>query len=374
MKKIPLFDLNFGPEEEEAVIRTLRSKWISMGPQTEDFERTFAKMHRSESAIAVANCTAALHLALRVCGVGRGDEVIVPSLTFVATASCVRMAGATPVFADVVSLEDWTISVEDVKKKITAKTKAIIPMHFGGHGADMKAICQLAKEYKLKVIEDACHAPLGVRDGQTLGTYGDFGCYSFYSNKNMATGEGGMLLTDNEEYAAKAKLLRAHGMTATAYDRELGKEFYDVVDWGYNYRIDDIRSAIGLSQLSKLEADLEKRAILAKRYRENLDNSDLVSLPFKDYDGSSSNYVLGVLLERGVRSEVRKNLEERGVGTSMHYPPVHQFDCYKNFSPACLPNTEEIGRRELSLPLYFSMTLDDVDYVCENLTEILEKA
>lgn len=371
MKKIPLFDLNFGAEEEEAVIRTLRSKWISMGPQTEVFEKTFAEMHRSESAIAVANCTAALHLALRVCGVGPGDEVIVPSLTFVATASCVRMVGAIPVFADVVSLDDWTISVEDVKRKITPKTKAIIPMHFGGFGANMSALCDLARESGLKVIEDACHAPLGIRDGQVLGTYGDFGCYSFYSNKNMSTGEGGMLLTQNEEYAAKAKLLRAHGMTATAYDRKQGKEFYDVVDWGYNYRIDDIRAAIGIAQLGKLEADVKKRGELAKRYRENLSGSDLVSLPFENYDGFSSNYVMGVLLEKGVRSEVRKSLGERGIGTSMHYPPVHQFGCYEEFASP-LPVTEDIGAREVSLPLYFAMSEDDVDHVCEQLVDVLK--
>lgn len=370
MKNIPLFDLNFGQEEEDAVIEVLRSKWISMGPKTKEFEDEYARLHHSSHAIAVTNCTAALHLALRVCGIGAGDEVIVPSLTFVATASAVRMTGAVPVFADVVSLDDWTICPDDIERKITPKTKAVIPMHFGGHGADMVKICALAGEHGIRVIEDACHAPLGQRDGRYLGTFGDFAAYSFYSNKNMATGEGGMLLTQNEEFDQRCRLLRAHGMTATAYDREQGKEFYDVVDWGYNYRMDDIRSAIGLAQLAKLEADLEKRLILANRYRQNLASFSEVIVPFANYPGESSNYVMGVLLNRGNRKNIRKALADKGIGTSMHYPPVHQFACYKEFTTD-LPITEEIGRRELSLPLYYSMQIEDVDYVCECLIEIL---
>ena len=371
MKKIPLFDLNFGQEEEDAAIEVLRSKWISMGSKTKEFEERYAALHHSKHAVAVANCTAALHLALRICGVGPGDEVIVPSLTFVATASSVRMQGAIPVFADVVSLDDWTICPIDIERKITDKTKAIIPMHFGGHGADMIKICEIAQKYGLKVIEDACHAPLGIREGKNLGTFGDFASYSFYSNKNMATGEGGMLLTQNDEYDARARLLRAHGMTATAYDREQGKEFYDVVDWGYNYRMDDIRSAIGIAQVKKLEADVAKRKILVDRYRANLATCDQVSMPFADYPGESSNYVMGVLLEKGDRKEIRKRMGERGIGTSMHYPPVHQFACYKEFASP-LPITEDIGKRELSLPLYYNMSVEDVDYVCENLLELLD--
>lgn len=370
MRNIPLFDLNFGQEEEDAVIEVLRSKWISMGSKTKSFEDEFGRLHCSAYAVAVTNCTAALHLALRICGVGPGDEVIVPSLTFVATASSVRMVGATPVFADVVSLDDWTICPDDIGQRITAKTKAIIPMHFGGHGADMRKICALAEKHNLKIIEDACHAPLGTRDGQYLGTFGDFASYSFYSNKNMATGEGGMLLTQNEEYDRLARLLRAHGMTATAYDREQGREFYEVIDWGYNYRMDDIRSAIGLAQVAKLEADIAKRKVLAERYRQNLKGESAVTIPFENYPGESSNYVMGVLLTEGNRIETRKKLAEQGIGTSMHYPPVHQFACYKEFT-ASLPLTEDIGQRELSLPLYYNLKLDDVDYVCEKLISVL---
>ena len=203
--KVPFFDLNYGPEETAAVVAALESRWISMGPRCEELEKQFAAMHGAPHGIALANCTAALHLALRILDVQPGDEVIVPSLTFVATASVVRMQGATPVFADITSLDDWTLSLADVERKLTPRTKAILPMHYGGFGADMPRLCALARDRGLKIVEDACHAPLGFRDGRFLGTYGDFACYSFYSNKNMATGEGGLMLTTNAEYAARGR-------------------------------------------------------------------------------------------------------------------------------------------------------------------------
>jgi dTDP-4-amino-4,6-dideoxygalactose transaminase len=369
---VPFFDLNYGPEETAAAVEVLKSRWISMGPRCEELEKRFAAMHGSPHGIALANCTAALHLALRILDVGPGDEVIVPSLTFVATVSVVRMQGATPVFADITSLDDWTLSLEDVARKITPRTRAVIPMHYGGFGADMPRLCDLASRHNLKVVEDACHAPLGRRNGRFLGTYGDFACYSFYSNKNMATGEGGLMLTNHPDYAARARLLRAHGMTATAFDRERGAEFYDVVDWGYNYRLDDIRAAIGLAQLAKLEADLEHRARLVARYRRNLEGHPAIHIPFRDYPGRSSNYVFGVLTTHPDRRALREALKARGIGTSMHYPPVHQFACYRD--PACrLPLTEEVGRREISLPLFFAMTLEQVDYVCEQLCDCLRR-
>ena len=370
-RTVKLFDLNYGEEEQKAAVETLESKWISLGPKTHEFEEKFAKAHNAKFGIAVANCTAALHLALRILGVDREHEVIVPSLTFVATASSVKMQGATPVFADITSESDWTISVADIESKITPQTKAIIAMHYGGHGADMTAICDLAKNHNLSVVEDACHAPLGIRDGRNLGTFGDFACYSFYSNKNMATGEGGMMLTNNEEFASRARLLRAHGMTSTAYDRQMGKEFYDVVDWGYNYRIDDIRSAIGIVQLGKLENDLRVRKLLVDRYVARLGSSSRIKIPFLDYPGESSNYVFGVTIEGVERPKLRDELKSRGIETSMHYPPVHLFGCYQRHS-CSLPLTEKIGASQVSLPLHSLMSKEDVDYVCDNLLELLD--
>lgn len=370
--QVPFFELNYGPEETAAVVAVLESRWISMGPRCEEFERRFAALHGAAHGVAVANCTAALHLALRIAGVGPGDEVIVPSLTFVATVSVVRMQGATPVFADITSLDDWTISVADVERKLTPRTRAVIPMHYGGFGADMPRLSALAAARGLHLIEDACHAPLGTRDGRPLGAWGDFGCYSFYSNKNMATGEGGMMLTNDPELAARARLLRAHGMTATAIDRERGAEFYDVVDWGYNYRLDDIRAALGLAQLAKLEDDLAHRARLAARYRRHLEGHPGIHLPFRDYPGRASHYVFGILTDHPDRRALRAALKARGVATSVHYPPVHLFACYRD--PAVsLPLTEEVGRREISLPLFRAMTFEQVDHVCEQLCECLRR-
>lgn len=367
---VPFFDLNYGREEEEAALETIRSGWISTGPKCEELEDKWADLHDKEHGVSLSSCTAALHLAMRTLDIGPGDEVIVPSLTFVATASSVRMVGADPVFADVESLDQWTLSPSAVADAITDDTKAIIAMHFGGHGADMPAICSLAEEHDLHVVEDACHGPMGEREGQMLGSFGDISCFSFYTNKNISTAEGGMLLTDDDDVAERVRVLRSHGMTSTAYEREDGQEFYDVKEYGYNYRMDDIRASIGLAQLEKLPEDIAKREKLVDRYRENLGDVEGVHVPFSKYEGRPSNYVFGVLTDHPDRAKLREQLGDRDIGTSMHYPPVHQFECYEPFTTS-LPVTEEIGRREISLPLFYDMTLDQVDYVCENLQECL---
>ncbi len=368
--RIPLFDLNYGEEEEQAVLDTLRSKWISTGPKNQALEEQFAALLGAKSAVAVSSCTSALHLALRLAGVEKGTEVIVPSLTFVATASTVLMQGGTPVFADICSKDDWTIDPADIERKITDRTRAIVPMHYGGFGSDMDRINALAKEHNLIVIEDACHGPLAERGSKKLGTIGDFGCFSFYSNKNITCGEGGMLVTDDVELAQRAKHLRSHGMTSSAFERERGKEFYDVVEFGYNYRMDDIRASLMLAQLPKLRGDISRRKELVAMYRSRLKNTSTLSIPFQNHEGDSAHYVFGVLLESADRKVVMKELKERGVSTSMHYPPVHQFGCFNEYSCE-LPLTEYVGEREISLPLYPAMSEEQVDYVCEQLLEIL---
>ena len=265
MYKIPLFDLNFDEKEEQAVLSVLKSKWISTGPKTAEFEDKFAKMLNVKHAVALANCTVALHLALKLAGVKKDDEVICPSLTFVATVNSIKYVDATPVFADVTSFENLTISVADIEAKITIKTKAIIVMHYGGFACDMDNIMALAKKYNLKVIEDACHAPFSEYKGKKLGTIGDFGCFSFFSNKNISTGEGGMIVTNCTEDFIRLKLLRSHGMTSMSYERAKGHSTeYDVIESGYNYRMDDIRSAIGIVQLDKIDDDLQERAKIVK--------------------------------------------------------------------------------------------------------------
>jgi dTDP-4-amino-4,6-dideoxygalactose transaminase len=245
--KIPLFKLNFGEEEIEAVTETIRSIWISTGPKFDELEKQFVDMFNVKYAVSLSNCTDALHIACILCDIMVGDEVICPSLTFAASVNCIKYVGATPVFSDIVSPEHINIDPVDIEKKITSKTKAIIVVHMAGFPAKMDEIMAIARKYNLKVIEDACHGPLSEYKGKKLGTIGDVGCFSFFSNKNISTGEGGMLITNNEEMAKKARLLRSHGMTTMSFQRASGHATkYDIVELGYNFRMDDIRASIGV--------------------------------------------------------------------------------------------------------------------------------
>lgn len=372
MRKVNLFNLNYNHEEQDAVREVLNSQWIAMGAKAEKFEREFSHFIGAECGVAVNSCTAALHLAVSILGIGPGDEVIVPSLTFAATVNCVLYVGGTPVFADVSSLGDWTISPEDIERRITPKTKAIIVMHYGGFGCDMKAIKDLADKRGLYLVEDASHAPGGVYQGMRLGSIGHMSCFSFYANKNLSTAEGGMLVTSNREYSEKARLFRSHGMTTSAHERNSGSEFYSVAGIGYNYRLDDIRSSLGLVQLRKLPGDIKMRNESAKRYKARLSSIDGVRAPFENYDGLSTYYIYPTLLENGERERVRKELDEMGVQTSIHYPPVHLFRHFKGAAES-LSVTEEIGNRSFSLPIYGNMAAEDVDYVCDCLEKAVSR-
>lgn len=364
--KIPLFDLNFDEKEEQAVLDVIKSKWISTGPKTAEFEDKFAKMLNVKHAVALSNCTVALHLAMKLLDINDGDEVICPSLTFVATCNAIRYVNAVPVFADVVSKEDLTISPEDIERKITSKTKAIIVMHFGGFACDMDRIMEIAKKHNLKVIEDACHGPLSEYNGKKLGSIADIGCFSFFSNKNISTGEGGMLTTNNPEYFERAKLLRSHGMTTMSYERAKGHSTaYDVVDNGYNYRMDDIRSAIGVVQLDKIQNDLNKRAEIRKMYLSKLASNNKIVIPFANRTDFSSNYIFPIVLKDSNfknRDEIRTKLAEVGIQTSVHYPAVHRFSVYEDYASE-LPVTEYIADNLITLPMYSKLTEEDVDYI-----------
>lgn len=374
MYKIPLFDLNFDEKEEQAVLDVLRSKWISTGPKTLEFEEKFAKLLNSDYAVALANCTVALHLALKLVGVDKEDEVICPSLTFVATVNAIKYVDAVPVFADVVSLENLTISPQDIEAKISPKTKAIIVMHYGGFACDMDSIMDIAKRHNLKVIEDACHAPLSEYKGKKLGTIGDVGCFSFFSNKNISTGEGGMLVTNSKEFYDRTKLLRSHGMTSMSYERAKGHSTeYDVVESGYNYRMDDIRSAIGVVQLDKIKRDLEKRAEIRKVYVEGLKKIDGIIIPFQDYQEFSSNYVMPILLKDSTyekRNKIRSQLSELGIQTSVHYPAVHRFSIYKE-NYVDLPITDYVADNLITLPMYSKLTMDEVSFIVSAVSDLI---
>lgn len=374
--KIPLFDLNFDEKEEQAVLDVIKSKWISTGPKTAEFEDKFAKMLNVKHAVALSNCTVALHLAMKLLDINDGDEVICPSLTFVATCNAIRYVNAVPVFAEVVSKEDLTISPEDIERKITSKTKAIIVMHFGGFACDMDRIMQIAKKHNLKVIEDACHGPLSEYNGKKLGSIADIGCFSFFSNKNISTGEGGMLTTNNPEYFERAKLLRSHGMTTMSYERAKGHSTaYDVVDNGYNYRMDDIRSAIGVVQLDKIQNDLNKRAEIRKMYLSKLASNNKIVIPFANRTDFSSNYIFPIVLKDSNfrnRDEIRTKLAEVGIQTSVHYPAVHRFSVYEDYTSE-LPVTEYIADNLITLPMYSKLTKEDVDYIVNNLNMLIGK-
>lgn len=372
--KIPLFDLNFDEREGQAVKEVISDNWISTGPRCKKFEQRFADMLNVKHAISNSNCTVSLHLALKLAGVKPGDEVICPSLTFVATVNAIRYMDAIPVFADVTSFNEPVIDPKDIRKKITLKTKAIMVMHYGGFSCDMNSIMSLADEFKLKVIEDACHGPLSEYKGKKLGTIGDIGCFSFFSNKNISTGEGGMLVTNNEEYAERAKLLRSHGMTTMSYERANGHSTaYDVVELGYNYRMDDIHAAIGLVQLDKIEADLAKRSCVRQLYINNLSSLEKIIIPFKNYSDFSSNYIFTVVLKDSnfdKRDKIREQLSESGIQTSVHYPAVHRFSIYKEFYCE-LPITDYLVDNLITLPMYSKLTEDQVNYICNTLKKLV---
>jgi len=368
MYKIPLFDLNFGEEEVLAAAETIRSGWISTGPKCAELEQMFVDMFHVNYAVSVTNCTDALHLCCIVCGLGPGDEVLVPSLTFAASANCIRYVGATPVFCDIVGPEHINIDPEDIRRKITPQTKAIVVVHMAGFPARMDEILQIANEHGLKVIEDACHGPLSEYHGKKLGTLGDCAAFSFFSNKNISTGEGGMFITNNAEYAERARLLRSHGMTTMSYQRAKGHATaYDIVELGYNYRMDDIRASIGCAQLRKLQGDLEKRLRVRARYEERLKDVKDVVVPFAGDKEFASNYVFPTVLMNSTRERrdaIRERIHAAGVQTSVHYPAIHRFSIYKDYG-AILPQTEYVADNEITLPMYAALTDEQIDFICE---------
>jgi dTDP-4-amino-4,6-dideoxygalactose transaminase len=371
--KIPLFKLNFDQSENEAVLNVLESKWISTGPKCQELESLFCEKLNCNYAVSLSNCTVALHLAMKLLGIGDGDEVICPSLTFVATVNAIKYVNALPVFADIKASEDITINPDEIRKKISPKTKAIVVMHYAGFSCNMDEIMSIAKEYNLKVIEDACHGPLSEYKGKKLGTIGDIGCFSFFSNKNISTGEGGMLVTNSEEIHNQAKLLRSHGMTTMSYQRSTGHATtYDVVTPGYNYRMDDIHASIGIIQLNKLQDDLIKRIEIRKYYEKLLDQNEM-TIPFLNHSEFVSNYIFPIVLKSGGserRDKIRDELHRNGIQTSVHYPAVHRFSIYTELDRNDLVNTEFVTDHEITLPMFGSLSLEEVQYICHNVNTI----
>ena len=370
--RVPLSDVSLSAEELRAATAVLASGWLSMGPVTEAFERAFADYLGVTYAFAVSSGTAALHLAHLAAGVGQGDEVVAPSLTFVATANAAVYCGATPVFADVAGTDDFNLSADTIAPALSRATRAITVVHYGGYPCDMAPILEIAAERGIPVIEDAAHAVGASYAGRRCGTIGDIGCFSFFANKNLPTGEGGMVVTDNEAYAGRIRAMRSHGMTTLTWDRHRGHaRAYDVVDLGYNYRIGEVASALGLAGLANLDRANARREKIVERYRRRLREMPGLSSPFEGAPGRSACHLFPVLLPPELpREGVAAAMQEAGVQTSVHYRPVHLFSYYRQRfggRAGLLPVTEAIGEREITLPLYPGMDDATVEYVMDAL-------
>mgnify|MGYP000959642507 CR=1 FL=1 len=355
-----------GTKEREALSKVIDSGWITMGERVREFELAFARIHHADDSVAVASCTAALHLILHALEIGPGDEILVPSMTFVATANCALYAGATPVFVDIESLDVPLMSIEDAEAKCTARTKAVILMHYAGYLADRDAWQAFARRRGLLLIEDAAHAP-----GQAeVGTYGVAAAFSFYGNKNMTTAEGGAIIASDSGLLERIRQMRGHGMTSGTHQRLTSRTpNYDVTMLGFNYRMDELRAAIGLVQLERLAEWNRTRSHLAGIYRALIDEyCPSVHVAFST-PRTSTHHIMPVLLpDADVRSTVIGHLRDCGIQTTIHYPPVHQLSYYRNRYPGVrLPRTEEFARRELTLPLHPQMTLRSVEDVVEAL-------
>jgi dTDP-4-amino-4,6-dideoxygalactose transaminase len=374
--QVPLTDVIVDDELVDTVLDAVRSGWWSMGPRVEAFEQEFAEFCGAGHAVAVSNGTAALHLALLAVGCAAGDEVMVPSLNFVAAANAIAHTGAEPLFCDIVGPDELNLNPADLEAAVTPKTKAVVVLHYAGFPCAMDAVNELAERRGLAVVEDAAHAPGATSRGRGCGTLGDVGCFSFFANKNLPLGEGGMIVTGDDELAGRLRLLRSHGMTTLTWDRHRGHaSSYDVVTAGFNYRLDEIRAALGLVQLRRLPEENAGRGRIFERYREALDGKAGLSMPFgKDVQERTSSYHLAVVLlpEGASRDEVRAALNERGIQTSVHYPPIHTFTQYRAAGARRpLPRTEAIAERILTLPLYGRMTDEQVESVIEALLAAL---
>ena len=372
--QIPLFDVRLSSSEIEAVASTLRSGWLTMGPRTESFEDEFAARLGARHAVAVSSGTAALHLAYLAAGVGPGDEVIVPSVTFVATASAVRYCGATPVFADIVGKHDFGVDPDHVAALIGPRTRAVTAVHYGGYAADVERLAPLCEQEGVALIEDAAHSPSAIpaSGGPKLGNWGVAAAFSFFSNKVLGCGEGGLLATNDDEVARLARSCRSHAMTSGTWDRHRGHSpTYDVVGLGYNYRLDEMRAALLHARLEGLEEDILARRAVVRRYRAMLRDAAGITVPYLDEEVErSSCYVMPVVVdEPGARDPLREFLRDNGIQTSVLYPAVHEFTAYRDPEQPPLPRSEAAARTQITLPLFPHLSERDQQRVVEGVRE-----
>jgi dTDP-4-amino-4,6-dideoxygalactose transaminase len=378
---IPFHKPYITDDEIAEVVDSLKSGWITMGPKTVRFEEEFGSYIGSKHSVAVNSCTAALHLALKAINLKLGDEVIIPTMTFTSTGEVVCYFGAKPILVDV-EKETHNIDVSAIEKAITPKTKAIIPVHYAGQLCDMDEIKQIAGSYKLRVIEDAAHSLPAWYKGRKIGTLGDITCFSFYATKTLATGEGGMAVTENDEWADKIRILRLHGISKDAWKRysNEGSWYYEVIDAGYKYNMTDIQAALGLAQLSKVELMWAMRKEIALKYTKAFEPLKEIITPYIKTDRETAwhLYVIKLNIEtlKIDRDKFIEKLKQRGVSTSVHFIPLHKHPFYRNtfgYSSKEFPVAEWIYERIISLPIYPGMTDENVETVIEAVEDVCKK-
>jgi len=369
---IPFHKPHITQNEIDSVVETMQSGWLTMGPKTIEFENAFRAYIDSQFAISVNSATAALHLALNAVGVGNGDEVIIPTNTFIATAEAVVYSGAKPILCDVE--ENYhNLDINLIEQLITPRTKAIIPVHFGGNPCDMDEIKKIANHFNLKIIEDAAHALPSSYKNKKIGTFSDAVCFSFYATKTLTTGEGGMVTTNNSKIAEKVRIQRLHGINGDAWKRyeQDNDWYYEVIDLGYKYNTTDIQSAIGLVQLEKLEWMRDERKMIAEKYK----NAFAGKLNFINEDNNNESSWHLFVIKIGNRDELHQKLKEKGISTSVHFIPIHKHPYYKNrfsFDNEKHPVANLVFEQSLSLPIYPGLGETEVEYIIKYVLEYAE--
>ena len=366
--KYPAYEPWISEDDKKIISKTLSQSMLTLGPQLEKFEADFCKYSKSKYAVAVSNCTAALHLSLMALGIGKDDEVIIPDLTFVADANAVLACNAKPVVADI-NKENFFLSLSNIKKNITKRTKAIIPVHIYGQVCNIDEILDLAKDHNLKVIEDCAHAVGTFHKSKHVGTLGNTGCFSFYPTKNITTAEGGMVTTNSKEIAEKVRQLRSHGMTKSLKSR-YSSEYpwvFDIIEPGYNYRLDEIRSALGVTQLKRIKKINELRKKASLYYHKNLQNIPGIVLPDMVTDRSHSYHLYTIRVTKPFklsRNQLYKKLKDNGIRTTVYWMPIHEYAAYRKFAKkSSIVNTVNTYDEILALPLFPNISKKHQDAV-----------
>jgi len=375
---LPFHRASIDEAEIQAVVDVLKSGWLTSGPRVKEFEAAFADYTGAAHVLAVNSCTSALHLALAVAGVGEGDEVIIPTMTFAATGETVFYQKARPVLVDSTA-NSFHADIREIERAITPRTRAIVPMHYAGYPCDMDPVLQLAERHGLQVIEDAAHAFPASYKGRMIGAVGHLTCFSFYATKTITTGEGGMITTANAEFADRLRILALHGISRDAWNRYMAKGTwrYDILEVGYKYNLTDLQAALGLAQLTKAEELRARRAAIAAQYTEMLSSMEEFAPPPEPNDESHAWHLYVIRVNPAAltisRDQVIEELKARGIGTSVHFIPLHLHSLYQKklgYADGQFPNAERHFENAISLPLFPAMTDEDVARVMDAMREI----